>query len=167
MQVSISDSSLRNILALIFVLFFCQLIFGGFMAGLKAAQTAPTWPDINGKIIPLTMNELSPWHQNLVNNKITIHFIHRGLAYILLMAVILFFIRSRKYISNLIFKKFSTAFLLLIILQVILGILTVMNATNVVRFVWLGVAHQFIAMLLLMNLVCLIYLVRGSKPGNI
>jgi cytochrome c oxidase assembly protein subunit 15 len=167
MQKRIYDASLKNLLGFIFVLFFCQLIFGGFMAGLKAAQTAPTWPDINGQMVPSAMNELSPWAQNLINNKLTIHFIHRGLAYVLLVAVILFYMRSKKYIGNPIFKKLRSSFLLLIMLQVLLGILTVMNATISERFIWLGVAHQFIAMVLVMNLVSLIYLVRGSRTGRI
>lgn len=166
MQEKIYDGSLKNLLAFIFVLFFCQLIFGGFMAGLKAAETAPTWPDINGEMIPSAINELSPWTQNLVDNKLTIHFVHRGLAYVLLLAVTLFFIKSKKYIGNTIFKRLRSSFLILIMLQVLLGILTVMNATMNERFIWLGVAHQFIAMLLVMNLVSLLYMVKGGRPGE-
>lgn len=133
------------------------------MAGLKAAQTAPTWPEINGEMIPSGMNELSPWTQNLVNNKITIHFIHRGLGYVLLLTVILFFVKSKKYIANTIFKRLRSSFLFLILLQVLLGILTVMNATISERFIWMGVAHQFTAMLLVMNLVSLVYMIKGRQ----
>ena len=159
----IHDSGLKNLFIFIFVLFLFQLVFVGFMAGLKAAQTAPTWPDINGEMIPAAMNELSPWSQNLLNNKLTIHFIHRGLAYVLLMAVIAFYIRSKRYIRNNMFKKLRILFLLLIMLQVLLGILTVMNATISERFIWFGVAHQFIAMLLVMNLVSLLYMLRSGR----
>ena len=165
-QKNIYDGKLKNLLAFIFVVFFCQLIFGGFMAGLKAAQTAPTWPDINGQMIPAAMNELSPWMQNLVNNKIMIHFVHRGFAYVLLLAVVLFFLKSKKYMNNIIFKRLRLAFLLLIMLQILLGILTVMNATITERFIWLGVTHQFVAMLLVMNLVSLLYVLRGNRPGE-
>ena len=35
-------------LVTILVVLVIQLIYGAFMAGLKAAVTAPTWPDING-----------------------------------------------------------------------------------------------------------------------
>ena len=62
------------------------------MAGLHAATAAPTWPRINGQWIPNdSINNLSPGWKNLIDNKITVQFIHRGIAYILLMAVYLGF----------------------------------------------------------------------------
>lgn len=161
MKQKIYDRTLKNILAVILALLFCQLIYGGFMAGLKAAQSAPTWPDINGHILPRDISALSPWTQNLINNKIAIHFIHRGIAYLLLTAVLFFYIRSNKYNGLNIFRKLRFSFLFLIILQVLLGILTVINATDNARFIWLGVSHQFIAMLLVINLVSLVYIVKG------
>jgi cytochrome c oxidase assembly protein subunit 15 len=163
MQKRIYSPAVKNILAVIFVLLFCQLVFGGFMAGLKAAATAPTWPDINGEMIPAAMNELSPWTQNMVNNPIAIHFIHRGLAYVLLAAVLVFFFRSKSFVAQPAFRKLRLAFLILICTQVLLGILTVLNATDTYRLVWFGVAHQFTAMLLVMCMICLVYLVRGSR----
>ena len=163
MNKHVYNRKLKNLLVLIFILFFCQLIFGGFMAGLKAAQTAPTWPDINGSMIPNGMNELSPWSQNLLNNKIMIHFVHRGLAYLLALLVIMFFARSGKHAGNPMFNKFRISFLILILIQVFLGILTVINATDPDALVWFGVAHQFTAMLLVMNLVSLIYMIRGKS----
>jgi len=166
MQKKIYDRSLKNLLGFIVVIFFLQLVFGGFMAGLKAAQTAPTWPDINGEMYPAEMNALSPWIQNLVNNKITIHFIHRGIGYVLLLLIILFYIISKKYIEINIFKQLRVAFILLIFLQLTLGILTVINATINERFVWLGICHQFVAMLLVINLISLIYIVRGNRSLN-
>jgi cytochrome c oxidase assembly protein subunit 15 len=163
MQQKVYKNSLRNILVGIFILLFFQLVYGGFMAGLRAASTAPTWPDINGQLIPSAFNELSPWMQNLINNKLAVHFIHRGLAYLLLVFVIVFFIRSAKTIGNSIFIKLRIYMLVLIIAQVILGVLTILNATNPGRFVWLGVAHQFTAMLLTICMVGLIFLVRKNK----
>ena len=48
-------------------------------------------------------------------------------------------------------------------LQVVLGILAVLNATNQYLFLWLGVAHQFVAMFLLLSLVWIVYIVRGRN----
>src|SRR5436190_6281238 len=48
----IVNDPVRNFLLLILVVLFFQLIYGGFMAGLRAAITAPTWPDINGSMMP-------------------------------------------------------------------------------------------------------------------
>ena len=42
----------RKMIVAINVLLFFQLIYGAFMAGLKAATSAPTWPSINGEYFP-------------------------------------------------------------------------------------------------------------------
>ncbi len=118
----VEQKNIRPYLAFISLLLFLQLIYGGFMAGLKAAASAPTWPSINGSFFPPVMNELSPWSLNLVNNPIMIHFIHRGLGYLLLIFVILFFIESRKIIHHRMFRKASLMLLLLFVTQVMLGI---------------------------------------------
>ena len=100
------------------------------MAGLRAAVTAPTWPDINGSMIPADMNELSPFTKNLVANPITIHFIHRGLAYLLLVLIGIWWFRSRGIANNKLFNRLRITVVLLILLQALLGILTVLNATT-------------------------------------
>jgi len=159
----VTSTKLKNSLLLILVVLFFQLIYGGFMAGLHAATTAPTWPDINGSIIPPGMNELSPFTQNLVANPITIHFIHRGLAYILLLLIGSWWYRSRSIANNKLFSRLRFTLLFLVLLQALLGILTLLNATHPDRFVLTGASHQFIAMVLLMVLVSLIFIVRRKQ----
>lgn len=153
----------KNFLFLILVVLVVQLIYGGFMAGLRAAITAPTWPDINGDVLPASYNELSPFGENLLNNPVMIHFIHRGLAYLLFVLILAWWIRSRAIAGNRLFARLRSALLLTVLLQVVLGILTVLNATHANRLVVLGVAHQASAMFLLMILVSLLYLVRKRQ----
>src|SRR3954447_7097614 len=45
-----------------------QLVFGAFMAGLKAAPAAATWPDINGTIIPEGIFSNGGFFYNIVHN---------------------------------------------------------------------------------------------------
>jgi cytochrome c oxidase assembly protein subunit 15 len=132
------------------------------MAGLKAGELAPTWPDINGKLIPVNLFESMPLVKNFAYNPITIHFIHRGLAYILLGLIISWFWKARVVKEKPVFSKLRLSLLILVSFQVILGILTVINSTYANRLVWLGVMHQFTAMLLVMVAVGLLYLVRPS-----
>ena len=54
----------------------------------------------------------------------------------------------------------SLGFILLLAVQIVLGILTLLNATYTNRLVWLGVSHQFTAMLLLMLVTALLFVVR-------
>lgn len=156
-------ASLKTFLLFITTILVLQLIYGAFMAGLKAAVTAPTWPDINGSIIPSTMNELSPWSKNLISNNITIHFIHRGLAYLLFLLICFWWVTAKHFAENKLFGLLRSSLILLILAQVIIGIITVINATHNNRLVVFGVLHQFTAMLLLMNVTALLYLVR-SRP---
>jgi len=159
----IVQARLKGLLTGILLVLILQLIYGGFMAGLKAAVAAPTWPDINGSMIPSSMGELSPFTQNLLSNTITIHFIHRGLAYLLFVLVLLWWIKAGMIKGNRLFSRLRNALAILVVVQVVLGICTVLNATNSSRLVVFGVLHQFVAMLLLMVLLSLLYLVRKKQ----
>lgn len=157
----ISDQGLRNSMLILILLLFVQLTYGAFMAGLKAATAAMTWPTINGKWIPDSLAGGS-----LINDKLNVHFIHRGLAYIILTLLILWFnAASRKA------KTFKTSILstvrwwplLLVLLQVTLGILTVSAPLPQPRkfgtFEILAELHQMVAMFLLISLVVNFYVV--------
>lgn len=162
-QQQVTAPHLKKLLVGILIVFFIQLIYGGFMAGMKAAVTASTWPDINGKFIPGNINELQPAVKNFVYNPIAVQFIHRGIAYILLILSIVWLVRSKAVDNSRLFSRLTNGFSFLIFLQVVLGILTVLNATYANRLVWFGVLHQFVAMVLLMVLTGLLFLVR-KKP---
>jgi cytochrome c oxidase assembly protein subunit 15 len=156
----VANASLQKLMLGILVILFFQLTYGAFMAGLKAAISAPTWPDINGQMIPASMNELSPWTKNLVSNNIAIHFIHRGLAYLLFLLIGYWWLASRSVKENKLFYTLRSGVLLLVVFQVALGIFTVLNATYPNRLVMLGVSHQFVAMLLLMCVVSLLFMLK-------
>ncbi len=152
---------LRNFLLVLSALILLQLVYGGFMAGLKAAYSAPTWPDINGKFLPAAASEQNPFSLNLLNNNLMVHFIHRGLAYIILILSVVFYFRSAKT-GSVLFNRLRTWFILLITSQVILGILTVLNSTNRISLAWFGVIHQFVAMLIVVVLTMLLYVNRRN-----
>jgi cytochrome c oxidase assembly protein subunit 15 len=163
----VRDTKLKNFLLLILTVLFFQLIYGAFLAGLRAAITAPTWPDINGSMIPPEINELSPFTKNLFANPITIHFIHRGLAYILILLISIWWFKSRVIANNKLFNRLRMTVVLLVLLQAVLGISTVLNATYPNRLVALGVSHQFVAMILLMVIVSLLFVVRKTERYNL
>jgi len=156
-------TALQKFLLLILAVLFFQLIYGGFMAGLRAAVTAPTWPDINGSMVPDTMNELSPFYKNLLINPVTVHFIHRGLAYLFLLLIVVWWYKARTVTGNKLFSGLRHTILLLVLLQVSLGILTLVNATDPNRLVMLGVSHQFVAMVILMVIVTLLFILRKKE----
>ncbi len=154
------NKPLKNFMLVILAVLVLQLIYGAFMAGLKAAVSAATWPDINGAIIPSGMGELKPFGNNLISNNITIHFIHRALAYLLFVLIVIWYFKAGTFKTNKLFNQWRLRTVLVVLLQLTLGILTVLNATNNNRLVLFGVLHQFTAMLLLICITVILFLVR-------
>ena len=162
----LSSHKLRSLTVAIIVIIFVQLIFGALMAGHKAALAAPTWPTINGSMVPAGMFREKPLMLNLVENTNTIHFIHRGLAYILLVVIAIWTIRALKIRqADPVFTKTRFIPALIVSLQVLLGILSVLNSLTIVpnqwgSFEWLALLHQIMGMLLLLSVVGMLYFLR-------
>ncbi len=145
----------------IIVLMYVQLAYGAFMAGMHASKSAPTWPKINGEWVPQGMMERS-----FVQNPINVQFMHRGLAYLLLIAVIVWFVYAsrvaRAHVASLVGSARWWP-MVIVVLQVVLGIVTVLCAPLIVfakfgTYEWLAELHQLVAMFLLMSLVANLYI---------
>ncbi|MBA4139599.1 MAG: COX15/CtaA family protein [Segetibacter sp.] len=164
----VGDRRLLHGAIIIAVLVCIQLIFGAFMAGLKAATAAPTWPDINGMIIPAGMFGNGGFFHNVVHNKITIHFIHRTLAYIIAVSILIWWLSSRKNSYSSAFNKAKNLSMFFVIAQIILGVLTVLNSRvtgrgNFGAFEWLAQLHQLTGMLLFLSLIAVLYLLSAKR----
>ncbi|HEX5552929.1 MAG TPA: COX15/CtaA family protein [Chitinophagaceae bacterium] len=149
----------------IIVILTIQLIYGSFMAGLHAALAAHTWPDINGSAIPFGMFRLHPELINITNNAITVQFIHRGLAYLLVVLLFIWWIRARKTPRSILLRRLCWLPIAVVLLQVTLGVLTVLQSTVHIP-VDLAVAHQFGGMLLLEVMLMMIYLARKNADST-
>ncbi len=142
-------------------LFILQLVFGAFMAGLKAANYATTWPLINGEFVPSSM--ANDTLSSFTHDPLAVHFIHRNLAYIISVLIVVWFLKAKKVGGGTWFTRLRTWPLLLVALQVLLGIFTVLYANNKSALLWLGVAHQFTAMILLLVIVSIVFLLRKQQ----
>jgi len=154
-------NSLNRFTGWIIAIVIVQLIYGAFMAGLKAAAYAPTWPDINGSYFPRGGNPSSGILQ-FFDNPIMVHFIHRNLAYIIVILIIAWYFKSGKIHTASLIRKTNWLLPLIALLQAVLGIVTVLNAPKPSALLWLGVTHQFVAMILLLALLFEFYLVRRT-----
>jgi len=151
-----------------------QLIYGAFMAGVKGAAYAPTWPDINGAYLPPNLTTYQGKEETffsaLVNNPITIHFIHRNLAYLLTILIFIWTFRAVKQQASSLFQKWKWMPFLLVAIQVVLGIATVLTSIQKLPrrwgvFEWTAQAHQFVAMLLLLSLFSILFLHTRQKDA--
>ena len=161
----VASVALRRFTIGLIAILILQLIYGAFMAGLKAATYAPTWPDINGSFLPHGGSPSSGVFK-LFDNPMTVHFIHRNLAYLITILISIWFVRSKKIQGNL-FSKTNWLPLALVFVQLILGIFTVINSPDPKALRWLGVAHQFIAMCLLLSLIFEYYLLQTKKVNGL
>lgn len=153
----IRHAGMKNKLQVLLGILVVQLLYGAFMAGLKAGTAAPTWPMINTSWIP---NGMGSGEWAWFNKPIAIQFVHRGIAYMLTILIALWWWQARKIQGSVWFHSLRTLPLLLVVLQVILGIFTVVYSPDQQWLLWFGVAHQFVAMLLLVSLVWVRRVVR-------
>ncbi len=137
--------SIRNFTWLLFALLTIQLIYGAFMAGTHAAKSSITWPSINGQFIP-DMSE-GGWLHNLL----AIQFVHRGLAYILTLLVIIYTILLYRQSKGTVVYKLRNMPLLITLVQVTLGILTLVSYLTPDKLA-LAISHQLVGILLLISL---------------
>ncbi|HWR32809.1 MAG TPA: COX15/CtaA family protein [Chitinophagaceae bacterium] len=162
----ISDSSLSRFIFWIFVILIVQLIYGAFMAGLKAAAAAPTWPLINGNFFPFPVYSIGNRQFSglsfLTENSLVVHFIHRSLAYVIAILIFIWWRKAGRIQASKLFQRTKIIPLLLVFLQVLLGVVSVLSVANSSKFLWLAEAHQLVAMLLLLSLVWVMFLVRNN-----
>ncbi len=137
----------RQVLNILLVLISIQIIYGAFVAGLKAGLFYPTFPTMNGVYMPeiITSSWATYGWLSFVNTVASVQFIHRwvGVAvwsYVILMAVL--------YGPSMVGKLKSSFVLLVIIItsQALLGIFTLLYSVPLL----LGVLHQLGALVTLM-----------------
>ena len=160
------NRALKNFALAILVLLCVQLVYGAFMAGLKAGAFAPTWPDINGAFAPASLFAASPWLINFIENKITIHFVHRNLAYLILVLTLILSVKLyRLPASTKYFNRLKGIPVVLVLTQVVLGVASLVFSPGIQpnkwgTFEWMAQLHQVTGMLFALSLFSLLYLVR-------
>jgi len=168
-----STSTLRGWTWAILGLLFFQLLYGALMAGHKAAAVAPTWPTINGSWIPDRLFSQRPLKQDLVGNTITVQFIHRGLAYILFVMVLIWtFLAYRIHPVTAAFARWRGLPLAVVTLQIVLGISSLLTSPGIiarqwVAFDWLALTHQTTGLLFLVTMVGMLYLVMPVRSVTV
>ena len=137
----------RNLIRVGLCVLFLQIIYGAFVAGLDAGFIHNHWPLMNeSKFMHKTvLIEQSPLYKNFIEGKSGVQFIHRILAYIVVAFVLIIWYKAKKtYLSTYQSKGVNTL-LLMVGVQFLLGVFTILLQVPV----WLGVAHQIGAFLLL------------------
>jgi cytochrome c oxidase assembly protein subunit 15 len=116
-----------------------QIGLGGLVAGSKAGLTYNTWPLMDGSFIPpsAVLFSTSPLVENFVDNLALVQVNHRLLAY-LLVAIALWHAAATRTAG-------AAAVGAIAVAQAALGVTTLLLVVPL----WAGLAHQLLAMLLL------------------
>jgi len=108
---------------IITALILFQVILGAFVSGTGAGLLYNTFPLMNGQIIPEDIFFLKPFWLNFLENRTTIQFQHRLGAFILFFLIFTFWYKTHQSEIN----KAANLLLITAILQIGLGILTLLN----------------------------------------
>lgn len=117
---------------------------GGLVAGLKAGKLYNTFPKMNEHWLPPGLTALDPWWRNVLDNVATVQFDHRILAVSTLVSILAYRTMAARSGLPARARPAANALLHTGLLQVALGISTLLMAVPVV----LGAMHQAVAMLL-------------------
>lgn len=129
-----------------------QIIWGAFTAGLRAGHASDTWPLMFGQLVP---DGILRSAADAVSDPVTVQFIHRSLAWIAAGSVLA--------VAGMLWRAGggvrAAALGGIVLAQFVLGVGVVINGVPV----WLGVAHQAVAALLVMAMV---WAAHWSKRGR-
>jgi len=130
-----------------------QVVYGAFMAGLKAGLVFPQFPTIDGSLFPFSKLAGLPLGEAALWSPAGVHLIHRALGWLLLLVLpaAAFWTHSRA--TETLQKRLCIALGLGILAQFTLGALTILKLISIP----IAVAHQLgallICCLILANLV--------------
>ena len=132
-----------------------QIIYGAFVAGLKAGLIFPTYPKMGTSWVPQLIGQAWQEHglMSLISNPVSIQFIHRWFAVVVVSLVAYMYFKGSQLAMTQIQKNINLAVLITVLVQFLLGVLTLINAVPVT----LGVLHQLVAALLLCLVIAGIY----------
>ena len=132
------------------------IISGGFVAGLKAGQIYNTFPLMGDYWVPPGLFAMQPWWSNLFDNMATVQFDHRVLAVCTFFTICVYCIGIRRSGLNAAAGKAVNALLHTAVLQVVLGVSTLLLVVPTV----LAASHQAVAILLF---TVALYLTHGLR----
>ena len=136
-----------------------QLLFGAYVAGLDAGYAFNTWPRMGEEWFPSETPMLQPFITNFVDNPVMVQFVHRWLAWAVAAAALL--LAARAWSRGL--HTMTSALIAAVGLQIGLGITTLLSGVEL----WVAVAHQAMAALLLAAMVVVSHALGEGGPREI
>jgi heme a synthase len=153
------SGELRIWLNVFIVFLIIQIIWGAFVAGYHAGHIYNTFPKMHQYWFPPELWLMEPMIINLVENMVTVQWVHRVIGTILGLMVIAIWIRTWQLKTGITTKKWALALFSLLLIQYAVGVFTLVLHVPV----WLGVLHQALAMVLFGVVIGFVHYLRKNR----
>ena len=153
------DNKLNSSIPFVFlIMIFLQIIIGAFVSGMDAGKIYNSWPLMGNSYFPDDNNFINLFKLSVFNDPSLVQFIHRNLAYIIGFYYLYILIKVYK---NKIYNLYKSVNLLgfLIILQIVLGILTLLYGAQII----IASMHQISSIFLVSSCIYFFYINTGSN----
>ena len=138
---------------ILLILIFLQIIIGAFVSGMDAGKIYNSWPLMGNTFFPNDNNMMNLFKISAFSDPSLVQFIHRNLAYVI---GIFYFILLYKIYKNKMKNLYKSINLVgyFIILQIILGIITILNGAQI----YIASLHQISSIFLVSSCIYLYFI---------
>jgi cytochrome c oxidase assembly protein subunit 15 len=134
-------------------LLFTQIVIGAFVSGMDAGKIYNSWPLMGTTYFPDDNSYINLFSLSALNEPSLVQFIHRNLAYlILLFYLFIFYNAYRNRLTN--YFKILYIIGIFLFLQIVLGIFTILTGAQI----FVSSMHQISSIFLISSGIYLLYL---------
>ena len=158
-NIYLSFKKINKKIPIIFMLIiFLQICIGAFVSGMDAGKIYNSWPLMGSGFFPDDNSIQNLFYLSAFNDPSLVQFMHRNIAYLIFLFYIFIFIKVYQNRLSGLFTAINVAGFLLI-LQIILGILTLLFGAQIV----VSSMHQISSILLVSSSIYFLYLNNKSN----
>ena len=143
----------HSLLNFFMIMIIIQISVGALVSGLDAAQIYQSWPLMNGNYFPDDTSFGNLFSRESLNTPSLVQFLHRNIAYIILFLFLLIIITVFKNSEYSYLKKTTLLVLFFLLLQIFLGILTILSGAQLV----IASMHQIGSIILITSSLILVF----------
>jgi len=153
-DIRLPRKKINNTLISFFILFlFIQIVIGAFVSGMDAGKIYNSWPLMGSSYFPDDSSLLNLLSFSIFNDPSIVQFIHRNLAYLILLFYLIISFKIYRGRNSEYFKIISIIGFLLI-LQIVLGVITLLSGADIL----VASMHQISSIFLICSTIFLLYL---------
>ncbi|WP_370931154.1 COX15/CtaA family protein [Bartonella sp. DGB1] len=154
-----APKSVRIGSGIIIFLIIVQIYLGALVAGLRAGYIDTSWPLMTGGFLPADLFPSNPWWVSLFEDKLTVQFVHRMFAYLLVIIVGWHSFWTSQVVPASRHSKSALYLFLVVLLQAIIGVCTLLTDISIE---W-ALLHQLIAFVVLIFAVVHRQIAKGDN----